>query len=74
MPICPGANLSFKPSADLSCTPPRDGAYGYVPLNITPRAPSRTPRLNNIQIYIYRYIATQPQTPRDSASGDVQHI
>ena len=31
--------------------PPRDGAYGYVPLNIPPRAPSRTPRLNNIQIY-----------------------
>ena len=26
--------------------------YGYVPLNIPPRAPSRTPRLNNIQIYI----------------------
>ena len=26
-------------------------AYRYVPLNIPPRAPSRTPRLNNIQIY-----------------------
>ena len=41
----------------------RCSSYGYVPLNIPPRAPSRTPRLNNIQIYI----ATQPQTPRDSA-------
>ena len=29
--------------------------YGYVPLNIPPRAPSRTPRLNNIQIYIEIY-------------------
>ena len=34
---------------------PRDGAYGYVPLNIPPRAPSRTPRLINIQIYIEIY-------------------
>ena len=23
----------------------RDGAYGYVPLNIPPRAPSRTPKV-----------------------------
>ena len=35
--------------------PPRDGAYGYIPLNIPPRAPSRTPRLNNMQIYIEIY-------------------
>jgi hypothetical protein len=34
---------------------PRDSAYRYVPLNILPRAPSRTPRLNNIQIYIEIY-------------------
>ena len=42
--------------------PPRDGAYGYVPLNIPPRAPSRTPRLNNIQIYIEIYCYSTTDT------------
>jgi hypothetical protein len=44
--------------------PPRDGAYGYVPLNIPPRAPSRTPRLNNIQIYIEIYCYSTTDTKR----------
>ena len=41
---------------------PRNGAYGYVPLNIPPRAPSRTPRLKNIQIYIEIYCYSTTDT------------
>ena len=42
--------------------PPRDRAYGYVSLNIPPRAPSRTPRLNNMQIYIEIYCYSTTDT------------
>ena len=46
----------------ISARVTRDGAYGYVPLNIPPRAPSRTPRLNNIQIYIEIYCYSTTDT------------
>ena len=42
--------------------PPRDGANGYVPLNIPPRASNRTPSLNNIQIYIEIYCYSTTDT------------